>query len=252
MIGMGVGALGTSCLVQFAPAPTHLVFELLLVVFAAQAAAMWFVPETAARRPGVLHSLWPSIAIPHAARATLWQILPVNTAQWALGGFSLSLGPSLARIVVGSQSPLVGGAAIATLVLTAAAAILVVRTHPPRTVLVNGTIVLAAGMVLTLAGIAWNLAPAYFLGTAVMGAGFGAGFNGSLRSLVGLAQPEQRGDLMAGFFAFSYLAFSIPAILAGLAVGYVGLHTTALGFLAAILVLTLIALVLMMRRPAPP
>jgi MFS family permease len=123
-----------------------------------------------------------------------------------------------------------------------------VRTHPPRKVLVNGTIVLAAGMVLTLAGIAWNLAPAYFAGTAVMGAGFGAGFNGSLRSLVGLAPPEQRGDLMAGFFAFSYLAFSIPAILAGLAVGYIGLYFTALGFLVAVLVLALTALALMARQ----
>lgn len=248
MIGMGIGALGTSVLVQFAPAPTQLVFAVLLGVFAVQAAGTWFLPETAARRPGALQSLWPRIAIPVQARAMLWQILPVNTAQWALGGFSLSLGPSLARIVVHSQAPLVGGAAIATLVFTSAVAILIVRTRPPRVALMVGTVVLAAGMVLTLGGIAYYWAPAYFVGTAIMGAGFGAGFNGSLRSLVGLARPEQRGDLMAGFFAFSYLAFSIPAILAGLAVGYVGLHATALGFLAAITLLALAALALMISQ----
>ena len=242
MIGMGVGALGASALVQFAPAPTHLVFALLLAVFAMQAAGTWFVPETGVARPGAWRSLVPRIVIPQQARAALWRILPVNTAQWALGGFSLSLGPSLARIVTGSQAPVIGGLAIATLVLTSAVTIFIVRTHPPRAVLVNGTVVLAAGMVVTLAAIAGHAAPAYFLGTAIMGAGFGAGFNGSLRSLVGLAAPEQRGDLMAGFFAVSYLAFSVPAILAGLAVGYVGLHATALGFLAAILVLALVAL----------
>jgi MFS family permease len=69
-----------------------------------------------------------------------------------------------------------------------------------------------------------------------------------LRSLVGLALPEQRGGLMAGFFSFSYLAFAIPAIAAGVAVGYFGLHATALGFLAAILVLVLVALALMAKQ----
>lgn len=146
-------------------------------------------------------------------------MLPVNTALWALGGFYLSLGPTLARIVTGDQSALIGGSAT-----------------------------LAAGMVVTLAGIAGYSAAAYFTGTAIMGAGFGAGFNGSLRSLVGLARPEERGELMSGFFAFSYFALSLPAILAGLAAGYFGLYATALGFLAGILLLVLVALACMFRQ----
>lgn len=249
MVGMGIGALGTSLLAQFAPAPTQLVFAVLVMVMVVQAAAVWLLPETVTPKKWDSRSLWPRVAIPHQARATLWQILPVNTAQWALGGFSLSLGPSLARIVTGNAAPVIGGAAIATLVLSSAAAIFVVRTMAPRAVLVRAAMVLIAGMVVTLAAIALTSAPAYFIGTAVMGAGFGAGFNGSLRSLVGLAQPEQRGDLMAGFFTLSYLAFSVPAILAGMAVGWFGLHGTALWFLASIMVLALIALASMMRRP---
>lgn len=251
MVGMGIGALGTSCLVQFAPAPTRLVFFLLLGVFAVQAAVSWFLPETVVRRPGALQSLRPTIAVPAQARATLVQILPLNTAQWALGGFSLSLGPTLARIVSGSDAPIVGGAAIATLVLSSAAAILVVRTHAPRRVLVGGAVVLAIGMAVTLGAIALQAAPVYFLGTAIMGAGFGAGFNGSLRSLVGLARPDERGGLMAGFFALSYCAFAVPAIAAGLAVGKLGLHATALWFLAGILLLVLVALLLICRTPRP-
>ena len=248
MVGMGVGALGASLLAQFAPAPTKVVFVLLLLVFMLQLAAAWFLPETVLRRPGAWRSLWPRIAIPHQARATLWQVLPVNTALWALGGFYLSLGPTLARIVTGDQSALMGGAAIAALVFTSAAAILMVRTHEPRAVLIGGSATLAAGMVVTLAGIAGYSAAAYFAGTAIMGAGFGAGFNGSLRSLVGLARPEERGELMSGFFAFSYFALSLPAILAGLAAGYFGLYATALGFLAGILLLVLVALACMFRQ----
>ena len=248
MVGMGVGALGASLLAQFAPAPTKVVFVLLLLVFMLQMAAVRFLPETVLRRPGAWRSLWPKIAIPQQARATLWQVLPVNTALWALGGFYLSLGPTLARIVTGDHSALMGGAAIAALVFTSAAAILAVRTHAPRAVLIGGSATLAAGMVVTLAGIASYSAAAYFAGTAIMGAGFGAGFNGSLRSLVGLARPEERGELMSGFFAFSYFALSVPAILAGLAAGHFGLHATALGFLAGILLLVLVALACMFRQ----
>lgn len=251
MLGMAAGALGTSALVQFSPTHTALVFELLLVLFVLQTLAAVFLPETVVRRPGAWRSLRPSIAIPASSRATLVRILPLNTALWALGGFYLSLGPTLARVITGSQAPVVGGALICALVLTSAVAILFVRTRAPRQVLLLGTAALVLGLVITLAGVALHSSVAFFAGTVVAGVGFGSGFNGSLRSLVGTALPAQRGGLMSGFFVLSYLAFSLPAIVAGLAAGYFGLHATALGFGLALLALGLAALGLMLRRAAP-
>jgi predicted MFS family arabinose efflux permease len=248
MLGMAVGALGTSALVQFSPTHTALVFELLLVLFILQALAAIFLPETVVRRPGAWRSLRPRIAIPAQARSTLVQILPVNTALWALGGFYLSLGPTLARVITGSHAPVVGGALICALVLTAAITIAFVRTRPPRQVLLLGTGALVAGLVVTLAGIAMHSSAAFFAGTVVAGVGFGSGFNGSLRSLVTQATAAERGGLMSGFFVLSYLAFSLPAIAAGLAAGYFGLHATALGFGLAVLALGLVALALLLRR----
>ena len=49
------------------------------------------------------------------ARGAVWRMLPVNVAVWALGGFFLSLGPSLVREVSGLKSSLIGGALVATL-----------------------------------------------------------------------------------------------------------------------------------------
>jgi len=250
MVGMALGAFGTSMLVQFAPAPTKLVFELLLGLFTVQALAVYYLPETVVRRPGAWQSLWPRVAIPAQARTTLWQVLPVNTAQWALGGFYLSLGPTLARVVTGSPSPLIGGTAIAALVLTAAVAILAVRTRSPHLTSFAATIVLAIGLGVTLWGIARLSGGAFFIGTVIAGIGFGAGFNGSLRSLVSLSSPQERGGLMSAFFTLSYLAFSLPAIAAGFAVGEFGLHATALGFGTGLMALTLSALALMCRRGA--
>lgn len=251
MVGLGVGGLGAAILVQFAPAPTQLVYELLLVAFGLQLLAAFFLPETAQRRPGALQSLWPSIDIPRQARATMLRVLPVNTAQWALGGFYFSLGPTLAAGVIGSSAPLVGGVLIAILCFSSAAMIALARSVAPRTATAAGAAGLAVGVLLTLAGIRWGWAPAALAGTLVSGAGFGAAFSGSLRSLVPLAQPHERAGLVAGFFAASYLAFSLPPIVAGLLTNRFGLQATAFGYGLGAAGLALIALLAMRaRRPA--
>ena len=53
LLGLGAGALGTSALVQYGPAPTHLVWWLLLGASLVAAVAALALPETARRRPGV-------------------------------------------------------------------------------------------------------------------------------------------------------------------------------------------------------
>jgi MFS family permease len=243
MVGLGVGALGAALLVQFAPAPTQLVFEVLLVLLAAELVAAAFLPETVQRRPGALRSLWPTLTIPHAARSTLLRVLPVNTAQWALGGFYFSLGPSLAGTIANSHAPLVGGVLIAMLSLSSAGAIALARGIAPRTATRAGAAGLAAGVLITLAGIHWAWPVAAVVGPLVSGAGFGTAFSGSLRSLVPLAQAHERASLMAGFFAASYLAFSVPAIVAGLLTSRIGLEATAVGYGLAAALLAATALV---------
>jgi len=248
MIGLGVGALGTAALVQFAPAPTKLVFDLLLLVFALQTLAALYLPETAKRRSGAWRSLKPSISIPAQARTTMWQVLPVNTAQWALGGFYLSLGPTLARIVTGNEAPVVGGALIAALVLSSVVAILAVRKRAPRSALVAGATGLAIGVGITLAGMQLHSTAAFFAGTVIAGLGFGAALNGSMRSLVPLVAPHERAGLMSSFFVLSYLAFSLPAIAAGLSAGYFGLQSTAVVYGFALVAIAGAALLAMGRR----
>ena len=247
MLGMGLGALGAGALAQFAPAPMQRVFDVLLATLAVQAVAAFFLPETVTRRPGALASMRPRLAVPARARATLWQVLPVNTAAWALGGFYASLGPSLARIVTGLHSPLLGGGVVASLVLSGAVAILAVRLRAARAVLMGGTAALVAGVCVTLGGVQLHSTALFFAGSIVAGLGFGAAFNGTLRSLVPLAEAHERAALMATFFVLSYLAFSVPAIVAGLFVGQVGLQAASVGYGALLVMLGVAALAMMGR-----
>jgi MFS family permease len=242
MVGLGVGALGASLLVQFAPAPTRLVFDVLLAVFVLQFIAALFLPETVQRRPGALRSLLPKIAVPQSARKTMLRVLPVNTALWALGGFYFSLGPSLARLVTGNHAPVVAGVLIAVLSLGSAGAIALTRALPPGVAIRAGASALAGGVLLTLAGVHWLGTAAALTGTLLAGIGFGAAFSAALRSLVPLASAHERAALMSGFLAASYLAFSVPAILAGLLAGRFGLQPTATGYGLAAALLALTAL----------
>jgi MFS family permease len=252
MVGLGIGALAASALVQFAPGPTRLAFDLLILLFAILAVAAFYLPETVERQPGAWRSLVPSFTIPPHARAALWQLLPVNTAQWALGGFYLSLGPTLAVVVTGSTAPLTGGALIAALVLSSALAIAFARERRPKSVLMAGAAGLMAGVAMALAGVHWHSGLLLFGGTVVAGLAFGAAFNASIRHLVSVAKPRERAGVMSSFFILSYLAFSLPAIVAGLLVDYYGLRLTTMAYGFSLIFMAAMSwIALKVRTPHP-
>jgi len=250
LFGMALGALGAGALAEFAPAPTRLVFDVLLGILAVQTLAAFWLPETVSRRAGALASMKPQLAVPPRAWPTLWQVLPVNTAQWALGGFYSSLGPSLARIVTGSHSPTLGGGVVAALVLSGAIAVLFVRTRPARAALAGGAAALVIGVGVTLAGVQLHSTGAFFGGSVIAGVGFGSAFNGTMRSLVPLAEAHERAGLMSTFFVLSYLAFSLPAIAAGLLAGHIGLQAASVGYGLLLVALGCLALFLIARSKA--
>jgi MFS family permease len=240
--GLAVGALGCGALVQFAPAPTHLVYALLLAGMVLAAAAVARMPETSARRPGGLASLKPRVGIPARLRPEVYAIVPILAASWALGGLYLSLGPSVAASLFGLHSHLVGGLVVTLLCGTGAVTAFVLRAWPTDRVLVVSGGLLAAGTVLTLAGLEAGSAAAAAAGTVVAGVGFGASALGCFGTLARLAAPEERGELFAVAFVIAYLAFSLPAILAGFASTSVGLHDTAVVYGLGVVVLSLAAL----------
>jgi MFS family permease len=94
--GQALGAIGASALAQYAPAPTHLVWGLFLGAFIAGVVAVLAMPEPGTVRPGVVSSLRPHVSVPHAARGAFATAVPALVGTWALAGFYLSLGPSLA------------------------------------------------------------------------------------------------------------------------------------------------------------
>jgi hypothetical protein len=226
MFGMALGALGTSSLVEYAPMPMGLAYGLLLAAFVGQAFYLLRVAETVTPQPGVLKTLRPRLAVPAQARGTLLLVLPADIAAWALGGFFLSLAPSLLTAATGSTSVFNGGFAVAALTLSGAISIHTLRLRAPRLALLVGCSFLATGVSVILAAVNLGWLWLFFTGAVVAGVGFGASFLGALRLLMPLAHAHERGALMAAFLALSYLAFCIPALLAGVSIKTAGLVTT--------------------------
>jgi MFS family permease len=106
---------------------------------------------------------------------------------------------------------------------------------------------LPAGVALILLGVHSASLPLFFLGTLVAGCGFGAGFLGAVRSLVPLALPHERAGLMSAYYVLSYLAFCLPALLAGNLARTFGLVATTDGYGAVLMLLALSAMASLLR-----
>jgi hypothetical protein len=71
-----------------------------------------------------------------------------------------------------------------------------------------------------------------------------------LRLLLPLAHAHQRAGLMSAFLALSYLAFCVPALVAGVSIKHLGLVSTTNVYGTVVVVLALLALggLLLQRR----
>lgn len=113
-----------------------------------------------------------------------------------------------------------------------ATAVLLLRNISARMAMLAGCLFLLAGMAVTFGAIAAATAAGFLAGTAVAGVGFGLAFLGAFRMITALAAPGDRAGLLAAIFIVAYLAFSIPALVAGIATTNYGLHPTALVYAA--------------------
>jgi len=246
-LGLMAGSLGAAALIEFAPDPLHRVYEVLLALTVLMIVLLWVMPETVTRKSGALASLRPYVGVPRQSRSVLVRLTPANVASWALGGLYLSLMPSVVATAMGVASLWVGGVVVSALMLTAAIAVAAFRDWPARRLILSGTATLSLGVAVTMLGILEQQVAALLAGTIVAGAGFGSTFSGTLRALLPTAEPHQRAGLLAAFYLQSYLAFSLPAVAAGLLVPRIGLSTAACLYGAVVIGLAVVSMIAALR-----
>ena len=240
--GTATGGMLAGLLVQYLPAPTHLVYAMLGVIFVLQGIGVALMAETIAPAPGALASLKPQFKLPAATRGPMLLALPVLVAAWALAGFYGSLAPMLVRGMLGVGSAFVGGLALFVLAGSGGLAVLALRHREPRAMMTFGASMLAVGVGIVIWALPQHSIGVFLVGTSIAGMGFGTGFQGAVRSIVPFAAPHERAGVLSIVFIVSYLSMGVPAIAAGALVARHGnIIGTAEEFGAVVMALALAA-----------
>ncbi|WP_225994303.1 MFS transporter [Streptomyces sp. SS1-1] len=253
MLGTASGALVSGLIVQYLPAPTRLVYTVLLGVFALQALAVLAIRETVSRKSGALASMIPEFKLPKSARASVAVAAPVMFAVWSMSGLYGALGPSLMRTLEHSSSVVWGGLPLFVLAVSAALTTITLRSAAARTVMLLSIGTLVAGAAITLLSIGsgqggtWSVI-GFFVGTVIAGVGFGSGFQGGIRLVIPKVEAHERAGALSLLYVVCYIGLGIPAVIAGVLVVHGGgLITTSKEYSVALIVLALAAFAGLLR-----
>ncbi|WP_313479449.1 hypothetical protein [Microbacterium sp.] len=168
-------------------------------------------------------------------------------AGWATGGLFLSLGANIVRGELGGEAHVWQGLGVVLLAGVGAVTAFVLRKIAARSMVLFGTSALAVGTLLSLIALGVESLPFYLVAAAVTGMGFGTAFSGVVGSLAPRIPATQRADTFAVIYLLAYLAFGVPAVVAGALVGVVGLEAVCVGYGVVVIALAGVAFGLRVR-----
>jgi MFS family permease len=212
--GIGLGPLLSGLLAQYAPDPLltpYLICEalLLLAVF-----ALALTPETVWREESVTYRM-QRIAVPREARAVFAAAAFAAAASFTILGMFSALVPGFLAGTLHQPSHAVAGA-VASVVFLASAAAQLTRSRPGRVSRMAGATVAVAGLALLTVGTWTAQLPLFVVGAIATGAGAGLLFKTLLATVVDIAPPEKRGEVLATFFLAAYVGLAVPVVALGL------------------------------------
>ncbi|MGB0101629.1 MAG: MFS transporter [Nocardioides sp.] len=239
--GFALGPLITGVVAELSAYPVTVPYlpHLLLGV----AALVWLLPVRGSRPEPAVHR--PLLSLPAVTRQRRFLLCVAPMAPWvfACAAISFAYLPS----VVGADS---GGALAFAGVLTGLTLGTGVAIQPlarrldDRKALLAGRVGMLATVLALLIGIAAVGADTRWLllvAAPVFGAGYGCGLVSGLRETERLAPPDQRGAVVAAFYALTYLGFFAPYLLGAVAATGLGPNGALLVAGAAALVSLLVA-----------
>lgn len=212
-LGFAVAPLLSGLLAQYAPWPTTLPYLVHVAVLLTGLALLLAVPETVhQRREGPLLRL----GLPPESRRAFWLVLaPTAVGVFAFPAVGVTLLPLLVdpdRIGV-AYVGLIGGLTLAFSALAAGPARRLGAAAAPL-----GAGLGAVGFAFGAGAVVWQAGGLLVPAAILLGTGAGLCLAAGLALTAELAPPTTRGAMNSAFYAFAYLGFAAPLLLARLAV----------------------------------
>jgi MFS family permease len=240
--GLGLGALISGALAQWAGDALRLPFLVFTAALSVAWVALLTAPETRAPRSPRPRYRPQRVSVPPQARGRFFAAALGAAITFAVFGLLTSLAPTFLARTLHQPSHALAGAMTFTAFATAALAQTIAASRTTQQLLAAAIPALLAGLgLLTIA--VWLPAPSlgvFLAGDLVIGAGSGLMFKGAIATVADVASQEHRAEALAGVFLAAYLGLAGPVIGLGALTQAASMRVSLLVF-AALLALGILA-----------
>ena len=243
--GLGIGALGTGLLAEYAPWPLHLSFAVYLLALLAIGGLIWFTQDTGQRGAHSISSLSirPRLSVPRDIRAQFIAPAVTGFGTMALVGFYAALIPSILVHQLHDTNHAAAGSLVFELAVVVAGVILATQQLASRTAMLWALALMIPAVVLVVTAQILGSMAVMIIATAACGVTAGLGYRGSLQVVNQIAPDEQRAEVVSSYFVCCFSGNALPVIGIGVISTAAGATAASLVFAAMIIAFALVALV---------
>lgn len=222
-LGLTLATVIGGALVQYAPAPAHLTYWVLLVIVAFVFIAVLFMPRRVSGSEPEGRWRPRGIRVPRGLAGVFITAAVAIAAGFSMGAVFLSLGSSIAANLIHTDNAFVAGCVIAISAVLIGTSAIVGRRLQPRSAIIIGGLATAAGMGLLIVS-ATTASLAFFIAASVVaGAGYGLLFLGGLGLVNRHAPAQHRAQTLSAVYLVAYLTQGLVAVAIGLSATTIGL-----------------------------
>lgn len=249
-IGLGIAALLSGLLAQYAPWPLQLSFVVYLVAACAVGALIWLTRETVQHPDRGQIEIRPKLALPRKIQAQFVAPAITGFGLMALVGFYASLMPAILSHDLHIENRAAGGALLFELAIVVALIIVATQTLASRSsMLWSLALMIPAATAVVVAQVSASLW-VMLAATAVVAISAGLGYRGSLQVVNEIAPADQRAAVVSTYFVCCFIGNALPVIGVGVLSSLTNTTVADIAFSCMIAAFAAVALVfgLLYRR----
>jgi MFS family permease len=241
-LGLGVAALMSGLLAQYAPWPLQLSFIIYLVLLCAVAAPIWFTQETVRHSDSGRLEFRPNLSLPREIRAQFVAPAVTGFGLMALVGFYASLMPSILSNDLHINNHAAAGALFFELAAVVAAVIVTTQSFASRNAMISSlALMILAAVALAATKVSASLW-VMMATTVAVAVSAGLGYRGSLQTVNQMAPADKRAAVVSVYFICCFIGNALPVIGVGVLSKLSGTTVADIAFACVIAVFAIVAL----------
>lgn len=242
-LGLGLAALLSGVLAQYAPWPLQLSFIVYLVILSAVAALIWFTQETVRNADVGSVGIHPTLSLPRQIRTQFIAPAITGFGLMALVGFYAALMPAILSHDLHIQNHAAAGALFFELAAVVALVIVTMQALASHTSMMSSLALMipaaAAVVAAQVSASLWVMLAA----TAVVGVSAGLGYRGSLQVVNQIAPADKRAAVVSSYFVCCFIGNALPVIGVGVLSSFTSTTVADIAFAGMIAAFAVLALI---------